>query len=85
METSYKIFVEYYGGLDSGMDQRIMDAVGYHFGLAGPVLGCDSGCCLFGEKARDQVFYLNDPTAVNKARDNLKKIDGIRIKVEGPQ
>jgi hypothetical protein len=85
VETSYRIFVEYDGGVDIEKDQDIMKAVGYSFDSDGAVLGCDSGCALFGDRTRDQVFYLYDLLAVNAAERNLAKIPGIRVRIERPQ
>ena len=73
-----KVSVEYDGGLDVVLDEEINKAAGYSFD--GKVK-CDSGCMMTAPYTRDLDYRYEAAEEASSAAENIKQIDGIRVKV----
>lgn len=75
------ILIEYDGGLNVSLDERIMKAIGYSFTKKGNFVHEGSGCCMFAPFTRDQSYASSNSTAIKNAELRLKKIQGIRVRI----
>jgi hypothetical protein len=77
----HSVYVEYDGGLNSAMDNRIMAAADYNSGQESQV-SCDSGCMLCEEMTRDFSFHYKSSESALEAERKLKEIPALRVRVE---
>lgn len=76
-----QVLVEYDGGLDTVTDEQINKAAGYSFDSN---VKCDSGCMMTPPYTRDLAFRYENAEDAVAAAEELKKIDGVRVKTNIP-
>lgn len=76
-----KIFVEYDGGINTDLEEKIHHAAYYDFGKQSDVK-CDSGCCMFEPYTRDLAFYYGSTEQAKTAAEKIRELDGVRVKTE---
>jgi hypothetical protein len=79
-ETMNTVYVEYDGGINRALEEKINTAASYDFGKESDVK-CDSGCCMFKPYTRDLLFRYESAQKAKNAEIKLRELDGVRVKI----